>query len=145
MSDSFKLDFPRVRVVIRDKFYLHCPSVWQRKHLVTQHLLFLLSYKLPSCPWKPQGPIPFLNSRCHIYVILLFCLWTFHASGVFDPLIYVEFPYIQNKILFFPFICFMSIKFLDHPEETEGKGMKVVVFFLFPPTTYENLKHRKPK
>ena len=39
----------------------------------------------------------------------------------------------------------MSIKFLDHPEETEGKGMKVVFFFLFPPTTYENLKHRKPK
>ena len=44
------------RSVSRDKFYLHGPYVWQSKHLVAQHLLFLtlwitvLPFEVPGCP-----------------------------------------------------------------------------------------------
>ena len=88
--EEFKLVFPRIRVITRDKFYLNSPSVSQGKHLITQHLLFfLLSCKLPSCPWKPQAPSLFLSSRWHIYLIFLslklscmWGLWPSHIWGV---------------------------------------------------------------
>ena len=53
--------FPRIKVITRDKFYLGDSSVWQDKHLITKHLLFLLSCELPSFFLKPQVSILFLS------------------------------------------------------------------------------------
>lgn len=44
--------FPRITVIIRGKFYLNDPSLWQGKHLITTHLLLLL-YDLPFSPLQP--------------------------------------------------------------------------------------------
>lgn len=47
-------------------FYLNDLSVWQGKHLITKHPLFLLSCETPSSPLKTQDPILFLSSGWHI-------------------------------------------------------------------------------
>ena len=52
--------FPRIKVISRDKFYLSGPSVWQGKHLITKHLLFLSPCEVHSFPLKslPQTRSP---------------------------------------------------------------------------------------
>lgn len=65
----------RCRAVTRDNFYQKDQSVWQGKHLITKHLLFLSSCESPSSPLKPQVAIPFLSSRWYISFNCQDCPW----------------------------------------------------------------------
>lgn len=47
--------FPRLKVITRDIFYPNDSSALQDKHLITKHLLFLLSCEMPSTPLKPRS------------------------------------------------------------------------------------------
>ena len=51
----------RERAITRDNFYLNDLSVWQGKHLITKHLLWL-PWELLSSTLKSQAPVPFLRS-----------------------------------------------------------------------------------
>ena len=43
-----------MRFITRENSYLSEPSVWQGKHLISQHVLFLISLWITSHPWKPR-------------------------------------------------------------------------------------------
>ena len=78
--EEFKLGvFIRIRIIARDQFYLSGPSMWQGKHPITQHLLFLL-----SCNDLPVlgRPLPLTRNGIQI---------SFYLS-VFELLMFVEPP-----------------------------------------------------
>lgn len=99
--EEFKLGIPPPRVTTGDKFYLSGLSIQQGKHLITNYVLFFsLSCEWPSCPWKAQPLTPFLSSGWHKDLILPFCLWTSCVCGTSNPLLYVGFLHLSNKIWF---------------------------------------------
>ena len=54
---EFKLGALPVRVITRNNF-LEAFLLWQGKHLITEHLLLLLSCKWHSFPLNPRGILP---------------------------------------------------------------------------------------
>lgn len=95
--------FPRVKVINGDKSHLSDPSAWQRKHLITQHLLFFSPREAHSFPLKAQTP--FAQVQNDEYTS--FCLSVFGTStSVWIPCTHTikfDFPLL---------ICLLAIWFL---------------------------------
>lgn len=56
---------PRKRAIMGEVSQVKKLSAWQSQ-LFTIHFLFSSSCELPSSPWKPQAPVPFLSSGQNI-------------------------------------------------------------------------------
>lgn len=96
-----------MRIVVRDKFYLSHPSVWQSKHLITKRLIVLWTALISL--WKPQASLPLLSSGWSINLVLPFCLWTSHVCRSSCA--------CKIKFDFFLLICLRCIWLLDQTKE----------------------------
>lgn len=126
---NFDLSLPK-RICIGDlaqkellseiTFYLKDPSVWQGKHLIAKHFLFLLSCELPFSPLKLWAPIPFLVSRWHTSLNCPTCPWVsyFLQDSHMNVITFV----------FLLWICLLSTSLIDQPKELR----KVEEIFFLP-------------
>lgn len=112
--------FPRIKVINRDKFYFSDPSAKQGKHLITKHLLFLLSCEVHSFLLNSQTFIAFCLVQNDIYS--LFCLSLKFPCLCGFPEHLRWYKYIKLTIVFYLNLC-LNIIWKPRPPLSIRKDM----------------------